>query len=433
MRRARHRQGGLAVLCGLALALGAATPAAQAAFDDPLFILRPELQREEGGPPLPPMPPPSGAFEGPCGLTVDAAGELYVSDYYHHVIDRFGADVGPEYSYGYQTQVTGVDPLDGPCALALGPGGRLYVNDFHRNVVAFATSPFDAGTVITGAPLDDAYPTGLAVNQVTGDLYVNDRTHIAVFDSSGSELGQIGSFGDGYGLALSGFPATEGFLYVPDAATETVKVYDPATDTANPVATIDGSGTPLGHFVSLRDAAIAVDDSTGEVYVADNLQPQYAARPETVVYVFSSAGAYEGRLKFSVENSLPPGLTVDNSATSSQGRVYVTSGNTERAAVYAYPPHAATANAVPLSSSQAPPSGSVAEGPDLGLAAAAASAPALTARPPVSAGSDASQPPATAGASQPTGSRPSHGAKRQHRSQARRSQARSSRARKAHR
>ena len=111
---------------------------------------------------------------------------------------------------------------------------------------------------------------------------------------------------------------------------------------------IDGASTPNGGFVSLRDGAVAVDRVSGEVYVADDLQPLYTERPEAVVQVFSAAGAYEGRLKFSVVNGLPVGLAVDNSAKPTQGRVYVTSGNADRAAVYAYPPHAATSAAVPL-------------------------------------------------------------------------------------
>jgi hypothetical protein len=67
-----------------------------------------------------------------------------------------------------------------------------------------------------------------------------------------------------------------------------------------------------------------------------------------VVYVFSSAGVYEGRLKFSIDDALSPGLAVDNSSGGTKGRVYVTSGNSEVASIYVYPPHAATSAAVGL-------------------------------------------------------------------------------------
>jgi DNA-binding beta-propeller fold protein YncE len=330
------RRAALGALCALVLAVGAAP--AQAAFDDPLFVFRPV-------PGVPLIPPPVGEFEGPCGLAVDGAGDFYVSDYYHHVIDLFG----PGRAYG--GQIAAADPLDGPCGLALDATGGLYVNDYHRSVIRFGAAPGSgSGTVIAGAPLDAARPTGVAVDQDSGDVYVDERGRIAVFDPAGAAKGEVGgtSLEAGFGLAVSQFPATRGLLYVPDAGDDTVKVYDPATDPVNPVAVLDGAGTPNGGFVSLRDAAVAVDRVSGEVYVADDLQPLYTERPEVVVQVFSAAGSYEGRLKFGVVDGLPVGLAVDNSATATQGRVYVTSGNEEQAAVYAYPPHAATSAAISL-------------------------------------------------------------------------------------
>jgi hypothetical protein len=307
------------------------------------------------------LPPPLGNFEGPCGLAVGASANLYVSNYYHHTIDLFGPNVGKIYPYGYVAQLTGEDPLDGPCGLALDSSANLYVNNFHRNVVRIAAG-FGAATVIAGVGagpgLEAARPTGVAVNKTSNDVYVDERTQVAVFDSSGAAKGVVGlgSLEDGYGLAVSGYSATAGLLYVPDAGSDTVKIYspEPPLPTTAPVAEIDGSGTPLGHFVSLRNSAVAVDNSTGEIYVADVLEPEFSELSESVIYVFSSAGTYEGRLKISIENALPPGLAVDNSGTATQGRVYVTSGNTELAAVYAYPAHAATSAAVPLAKPAAP-------------------------------------------------------------------------------
>ncbi len=346
----------LGMLCAAAM-LCVATPA-QAEFSDPLFFYVP-VPPKVLLPGEKPVPPPTGYFNGPCGVAVDSAANFYVSDYYHHGVDVFA----PLTSYsnpstsatGFITQLANEDPLDGPCQTGLDAANNLYVNNYHRNVVRFAASPtFGTGTVISGAPLDSTNPTGLAVDPSTADVYVNDRTYVAAYDSSGAAVmdgGEalkigLGSLTDGYGLALSRFPGTLGRIYVPDAATNTVKVYDPALDKIDPVATIAGPGAG---FTSLRDASVAVDNLTGEIYVTDNTQPLHTEKPQAIVDVFSPAGTYKGHLKYKVVDALPVGLAVDNSAhidpntgRPTQGRVYVTSGNTNEAGLYAYPPGAAT-------------------------------------------------------------------------------------------
>ncbi len=320
---------------------------APAAAPDPDFVYRPVPPP----PPSPPIPPPWGYFEGPCGLTVDSGGNFYVSDYYHDS----SIDVFDSKAAYLNTQLTGVDDLDGPCGLATDSAGYLYINDYHRSVTRYQLTPFPPGKnspAVFGPAqvIDTAHPTGVAVDATTQNAYVDERTQVAAYEPSGAPvevsgeplvIGQ-GSLGEGYGIAISNYPATQGYLYVPDASDNTLKVYDPATDTKDPVMVIDGADTPNGGFVSLRDSAAAVDNTTGQIYVADNLRPQYTEYPEAVVYVFAATGAYEGRLKYPIVDALPPGLAVDNSAKVTQGRVYVTSGNTEFAAVYAYPPGSAT-------------------------------------------------------------------------------------------
>jgi hypothetical protein len=343
----------LAALCG-------PVATAQAAASDPLFVyvpVRPLFPLP--GQPL--LPPPSGNFYGPCGAAVDSESHFYVSDYHHDVVDFFKPD-DPSYktpsenASGYLGQLPNVEPLDGPCGLALDGSDDLYVNNYHRNVVKYPPQPgFGAGTVIAGAGVDATHPTGVAVDTATGDAYVDQRTYIGVYDSTGApvEVGGeplrigVGTLEDGNGVAVSQYPGTAGLVYAPDAASGTVKVYDPIVDTVNPVAEIDGGETPEGEFISLRDASIAIDRVSGDLYVVDNLQPRYTEKPQAIVYVFDSAGTYRGHLKYKVTDALPVGLAVDNTASpthplGTQGRVYVTSGNTAPAAIYAYPPGAAT-------------------------------------------------------------------------------------------
>jgi hypothetical protein len=357
MRRA------LAITITLA-ALALLAPAAQAASNDPLFVFTPSSAGS--------TPPPSGELQGPCGLGVDSQGRFYVSDYYHHVIDLYSPSANYAASptngaTGYLTQLAGEDPLDGPCGLALDGSNNLYVNNYHRNVAKFGpVSGFAPGPIF-----DTAEPTGVATSS-SGHVFVDDRTSIAEYDSAGTLLRRIGegTLTDGYGVAVSAYSSTAGRIYVPDAAANVVEIYDPAISTTAPYATISG---PPGGFGSLIDSAVAVDNTSGEVYVIDTLGPQYSEHPQATVDVFDSTGSYKGRLKYNVVDAQPSGLAVDNSPTSTQGRVYVTSGISTRASIYAYPPGAASSAALPplgLAASASP------SGPSGGQGASSAGVPA---------------------------------------------------------
>jgi hypothetical protein len=343
------RYGAGAVLCTLAAALAlvvSLTTPAQAAPGDPLFIFSPKPPPAAFPPP--PKVEPNGYFNGPCGLTVDESGRFWTSDHYHRAVHVFGSATELEGTPLISPTPFGSHsgPMDDPCALDLDSSGDLYLNNFHRNVVRFP-APVSIGNRTTLAGSEHA--TGVAVDPGDDHVYVNLRDHIAEYDASGAFVKDIGaaSLGDGYGIAVSGYSGTEGFLYVPDAASNTGKVYDPATDTDDPVATISG---PPGGFTSLRDASVAIDDFNGDIYIADDRQPQHTESPQATIHVFSAAGSYLGHLKYNVLGSSPVGLAVDNSASprhpaGTQGRVYVTTGNTHRAGVYAYPPGAALSGA----------------------------------------------------------------------------------------
>ena len=113
--------------------------------------------------------------------------------------------------------------------------------------------------------------------------------------------------------------------------------------------TINGSETPLGEFVSLRGRRSRRRQRRAERSTSSTTCSRNSTeKPETVVYVFDSTGEYEGRLKYSVVFSQAVGLAVDNSETANKGRVYVTSGNVDGAAIYGYPPRAAADEAFPL-------------------------------------------------------------------------------------
>jgi hypothetical protein len=319
------------------LSVGAAT--AFGAANDPLFVIQPSKPQD---PKAPKEPPPTGYLEGPCGLAL-AGGQLYVSDYYHHAVDIFGGE--------YITQIPNEDSENGPCQLAVGPAGQLFVNNFHSDIMRFLPSSFPAikgpppTSFGTGLEVDASHPTGVAFDPLTNRVYVDDRTYVAAYNLNGTPVMEgleplrigVGEIKSSYGLATS----SSGRIYVADAGSNSIKIFDPASDLVHPVSTVKGPGKG---FASLRDSSVAVDPNNGVMYVVDNLQPVYTEEPEAVVDVFNSAGAFLGVLKYRVFDALPVGL-----ATDSAGVVYVTSGNTDQAAIYGYAAGAQTNSSLPPS------------------------------------------------------------------------------------
>ncbi|HTT95750.1 MAG TPA: hypothetical protein VMF55_13840 [Solirubrobacterales bacterium] len=272
------------------------------------------------------VPPPEGQFEDACGVAVDGAGEILISDYYHRLLDLFS----PGRAYLAQTAVLGPD---GPCNLAFDPDGVLYVNDWRRDVVRYR--PDGAGGYEEAGVIDSARSTGVAVD-AAGRIYVDDRTYVAVYEPSGEPVHSaglplrigLGSLGSGYGIAVSEFPGTEGDLYVLDAAAGLVRVYGPDGEELAPIL---GLGTPERGFVSLQDADVAVDPADGHVFVAQNLEPGFE-HPAAAVDEFNPAGEYRGRLPGRIIDAEPSALAV------AEGQVYVTSGNDEGAALLGFGP-----------------------------------------------------------------------------------------------
>ncbi len=299
---------GSVCFCALLAMLAGAVAPAQAAR----VLLSEEAVHPKTETPV--FPPPDAQIEGACGVAVSGA-KTYVSDYYRHAVDVFGPNT--------------TIPVGGPngsCGLASASGGALYANLWHQSVVRLLPS------VVT---IDEGESTGVAVD-ASGDVYVNDRTRIAVYaapvvtEAAPVQIIGAGSLGDAYGIAVFA-----GKVYVADAADDTVKVFEPAVDLENPVAVIDGSATPQNGFNSLIDAALAVDPTNGHLLVLDNLQPGFA-HPEAAIEEFDADGTFLGQLSRKVIDGEPSGLAFSN------GSLFATSGNEEGSKVFLFGPYTAS-------------------------------------------------------------------------------------------
>jgi Divergent InlB B-repeat domain len=329
--------------CLVLFALTAGSPAGAA--EPPSHLLQETIET-----PIPDSPAVTGPLQGACGVAVDPSGRVFASSYYGHAVNV----ISPRGFNGKRSLEARVDlaepplapsgkPVGGPCDLAVDGDGNLYVNNWHYDVVRLPRLPGDPPSFGPAAVIDSNQPTGVAFDPGSGQVLVDDRTSVAVYDeSSGAPVLNgglpvrigLGSLGDGYGVAVSGFlgkpgfPATAGRVYVADAADGTVKAYDPSGDPSVPVQVIDGGGTPRLGFTRLVDSDLAVDPVDGHLYVVDNLQP-FFAEPEAVAYEFSSLGHYRGTVPGDAESGHPSGV-VDGEPSSIaifERDVYLSSGN----------------------------------------------------------------------------------------------------------
>lgn len=298
---------------------------------------------KEQGPPLPsPLLPEdaltgyetsAGDFKDVCGLAIDNEEHMYISDHYHHVVDKFGWTEVENKRLKVKRLVFGplaaIPAPEGPCGLAF-RAGRLYVNDYRHGVWLYqGLSPvyFDPGPA-----------TGVAVDPTSGRVYVTHQTYVAVYEPNGNPVMDIGlgALGDAYGAAVSRFSATAGYLYVADAEDETIKVFNPEASTTSPVMVIDGSLDPQQGFRDLREAALAIDQSNGNLLVTDRLAE--AEEPPIVVDEFTPAGNFRGQLPHALSGGDPAGIAVDPTTKD----VFVTTGRGDNSGVYAFGPATAT-------------------------------------------------------------------------------------------
>jgi DNA-binding beta-propeller fold protein YncE len=325
--------------CVLLAGLSLAVPAC--AYRAPLVQEGSGPEEEEWLPRIELANLPENQIEGACGVAVATSSQtLQVADYYHRAIQTFslaGIYKGSEVLAGGDPR-TEIAKADAVCGLAADAVGNLYGNELHQAVLSLPGEEI----------IDPGHATGVAVNSA-GNVYVDDRTYVAVYDvpvvpgEPAAEKIGLGSLGNAFGVAVD---SQGGRVYVADAADDEVKVFEPAVKLTEPVATIAGPG--VSRFGSLVDAALAVDTSegagAGHLLVLENTDPG-AESPGAVIYEFNSSGGFLDRLQSRAYGAFgetrigplfgePSGLAVDPKT----GDLYVTTGNGVKSNLLEYGP-----------------------------------------------------------------------------------------------
>jgi len=296
-------------------------------------------------------------FNGPLGIVVDAADNVYVADQVNATIRKI-SPTGAVSTIAGQAGVLGnVDGLgtsatfESPEGLAIDGAGNIYVADASGEVIRMITPNGVVSTISGsannygssnggGAAVSLKNPQGIAID-ASGKLYIGDAGESVVVTMNSANVitilaGGLGVTGtdNGNGTAArfewpDGIAVdSAGNVYVADISGNMIRKISPAglvtTLAGAPVAgSVDGIGTAAG----FRSPASVAVDSAGNVYVADfGNATVRKILPNGTVSTFAGKAGVTGVADGSGTDArfyTPQALTVD-----SVGNIYVAdSGN----------------------------------------------------------------------------------------------------------
>jgi cytochrome c peroxidase/sugar lactone lactonase YvrE len=217
-------------------------------------------------------------MNGPYALKRDAAGNLFVSDYFSGRIRRIAADSGiitTVAGNGIHANQGDGGPapkaaIDVPLDIAVDPAGNIYLSDWHRSVIRKVAAKTGRITTIAGSrrlkrgyngdnrPATSArlnQPLGLATD-MDGNLFIADFANhrIRKVDARSRSITTVAGNGE-KGFSGDGGPATAarlrnpynltvdatGNLYLADAENHRIRKVDATTGI---ITTIAGNGSP---------------------------------------------------------------------------------------------------------------------------------------------------------------------------------------------
>ena len=239
------------------------------------------------------------SFRAPASVAVDAVGNVYIADSGNHVIRRIASVTGEVTTWagsgvaGYANGTGTAAQFNGPRGLVIDAAGNLYVADTGNHVIR-KISPAAAVSLLAGTPgtrgrTDGASglfngPMGLAIS-MQGTLYVADTQNhlirsvapsgaIATVAGSGTAgaqdgTGPLASFSLPMGLAVN----AQATLFVADAGNHAVRQIQ-LVGSSGTVLTIAGSARAgyreaVGTEASFDQPTALAIDAVGNLFIAE--------------------------------------------------------------------------------------------------------------------------------------------------------------------
>ena len=307
--------------------------------------------------PLPALNAPLGRVGG---VAIDTHGNVYVADPQNNLVERFvpggqmtvvagngilgfSGDGGPATSAS----------LNGPYGLAVDSAGNLYIADQYNSrirkvsggtitTVAGGGSSLSSGVPATSASL--YYPAGVAVDSA-GNLYIADTGNGLIREVSGGTITTVAGNGSFFTGGGDGGPATRaalsfpqgvavdlaGNVYIADTNDNTIRKVSGGTIitlAGNLIPGFSGDGGPAASAVLNGPTALAVDPA-GSLYIADTNNNLIRKVSNGTIATFAGNGnpAFSGDGGSATSASLfaPAGVAVD-----AVGNIYIADGTNER-------------------------------------------------------------------------------------------------------
>ncbi len=258
--------------------------------------------------PSPAMPPPTGGFNAPTDVGLDAAGDAFVSDTHNWRNQKFsptgaflltwGSRGSGNYGFNYQKSLD-VDRRDGSVLVADSDAGRI--KKYSNAGVWLWTSQGFGGLKSMGVEVGP-----------DGTVYASDFAHgsVQVLSANGAPIREIarGVFREPRGVC---YDTSDNTLWIVDRPVGKVFHY---TLTGGSLGSIGTKGAANNQLDDAQSCAV----SGNNVFVSDN--------NANAVKVFTKGGAFVG--------SFPTGSSPHGIEIGPDGNLYVTATWTEQILVY---------------------------------------------------------------------------------------------------